>query len=116
MKNLDFQTAATIYVCSNICIAAMLAVAFSDSRARGARLWIAGLVAQIVAVPLMALRGVLPDVLSIAVANGLFSLSWSLYWASFDIFFGNRRPQWHYGLPLVLAAGIFSGFMPPSMG
>lgn len=111
MKNLDFQTASVLYVCSNVCIAAILAVAFSDSRARGTRLWIAGLVCQIFAAPLFALRGFLPDVVSIVVANGLFSLSWSLYWASFDIFFGNRRPSWHYGLPLVLAASIFTGFL-----
>jgi diguanylate cyclase (GGDEF)-like protein len=104
MKNLDFHTACIIYLCSSICIAAMLAVAFSDSRTRGARLWLAGLCAQIVAIPLFALRGMAPPLVSIVGANVVFGLSWSLFWASFDVFFGNRRPQWLYGLPLALAA------------
>ncbi|MHC1712572.1 MAG: GGDEF domain-containing protein [Solidesulfovibrio sp.] len=111
MKNLDFQTACLIYLASNVCIAALLAVAFTDSRARGSRLWLAGLVAQIIAAPLFALRGAIPDVVSIVAANGLFALSWSLYWASFDVFFGNRRSQWFYGLPLLLVAGIYAAFL-----
>jgi diguanylate cyclase (GGDEF)-like protein len=111
MRNLDFHTACIIYFCSNICITALLAVAFSDSRARGARLWLAGLVSQLAAVPLFALRGVIPDMLSIVLGNGLFALSWSFYWASFDVFFGNRRPQWLYGLPLILAASVCTGLL-----
>ena len=110
-ENLDFHTACVIYFCSNLCIAALLAVAFSDSRARGARLWIAGLVAQLASVPLFALRGVAPDSLSILGANVLFALSWTFYWASFDVFFGNRRPAWIYGLPVLLAAVIFGGLL-----
>lgn len=111
MENLDFHTGCVIYTCSNICIVALFAVAFADSRARGARLWIAGLVAQTISVPLYGLRGVIPDAVSIIVANELFVLSLSLYWASFDIFFGNRRSNWSYGLPLVLAAAIFTGLL-----
>jgi diguanylate cyclase (GGDEF)-like protein len=111
MKNLDFHTACVIYLCSNVCIAALLAVAFSDTRTRGARLWLAGMCAQIVAVPLLASRGAIPDTLSIVLANVLFCLSWVLYQASFDVFFGNRRPHWCYGLPLALSAAIFTIFL-----
>ncbi|EHJ48216.1 diguanylate cyclase [Solidesulfovibrio carbinoliphilus subsp. oakridgensis] len=111
MKPLDFQTAAVIYVGSNICIAALLAVAFSDSRARGVRLWIAGLVAQMAAVSLFALRGTLPDGLLLVPANGLFALSWSCSFASFDVFFGNRRSRWLYGLPVVLALALCAALL-----
>jgi len=110
MKNLDFQTACIIYFASNICIAALLAVSFSDRRARGARLWIAGLLTQLAASPLYALRGCIPDDLSVLVANTFFSLSWVFYLASFDRFFGNRRPIWLYGLPLIPAMAILGGF------
>jgi len=111
MENLDFHTACIIYTGSNICIAALLAMAFADKRARGARLWIVGLVTQTLAVPLYGLRGMLPEALSILLPNGLFVLSWSIFLASFDVFFGNRRSHWVYGLPLLLAAGIYTGFL-----
>jgi len=108
VKNLDFQTASVIYMCCNFCVAALLAVAFSDSRARGARLWIAGLLSQVVAAPLFGLRGVIPGSLSIVLANGLFSLSWTCYLASFDVFFGNRRAWWLYGLPVLVSVALGS--------
>ena len=79
MHNLDFRTACVIYVASNFCIACMLAVAFSDSRARGARLWIAGLCTLIASAPLFALRGSIPDSLSIVLANALFALAWVFF-------------------------------------
>lgn len=110
MKNLDFHTASIIFVCSNFCIAALLAVAFSDSRARGAKLWLAGLGVQTVTAPLFALRGVIPDGASILLANGLFCLSWVLYQASFDVFFGKRRQALFYGLPVAVAVAVFTVF------
>ncbi len=116
MKNLDFHTASVIYVGCNICIAGMLAVAFSDSRERGAWLWIAGLLSQIVAVPLFALRAFLPLPVSIIGANGFFALSFACYQASFDVFFGRRRPVWFYGLPVFLSlsiAGVLLGEVRP---
>uniref|UniRef100_I2Q7G2 diguanylate cyclase n=1 Tax=Desulfovibrio sp. U5L TaxID=596152 RepID=I2Q7G2_9BACT len=111
MKHLDFQTAVVIYVGSNLCIAALLAVAFSDSRARGVRLWLAGLAAQIVGVPLFALRGVFADSLTIVLANGLFALSWSCFFASYDVFFGNRRSGWIYAAPVLLSVAVAVGLL-----
>jgi diguanylate cyclase (GGDEF)-like protein len=105
MQNLDFRTAAVIYCSSQFCVAVLLAVAFADKRARGARLWIAGLAANTLSVPFFALRGPAPDGGVLMAANALFTLSWICYWASFDRFFGNRRPQWLYGAPL--AAAVF---------
>ena len=111
MPNLDFRTACAIYVISNICIACLLLVTFSDSRARGARRWIAGLFTLTGAAPFFALRGTIPDVLSIVAANGLFALSWIFFQASFDAFYGNRRPPWLYGLPLFLTVLVAAGFL-----
>lgn len=111
MENLDFHTACVIYTISNACIAGLFILAFSQSRARGAQWWIAGLVAQTLAVPLYAVRGIAPDWVSVVLANLFFILSWSLFLNSFDVFFGNRRPGWVYGLPLALASIIYVGFL-----
>lgn len=111
MKILDFHTACVIFFCSNFCIAILLVVAFADSRTRGVRLWVAGLVAQMVSVPFFLFRGTASDWLSIVLANELLTASWSLLWASFDVFFGNRRPLWQYGLPLAIAVCIYGGFI-----
>lgn len=111
MKYLDFQTASVIYTSGNFCIAALLAVAFSDSRAKGARLWIVGLISQVTAAPLFALRGAIPDSLSIVLANGLFALSWTCYLASFDVFFGNPRPRRLYVLPVLISVALGVGLL-----
>lgn len=111
MYDLDFRTAGIIYFCSHVCLAVLLAVALSDNRAKGARLWLAGLATQIVSAPLFALRGHIGDGLSIIVANLIFTLSWSCYWASFEVFFGKRRPVWVYALPLGPALLIFTVFL-----
>ena len=104
MQHLDFRTACVIYFSSQVCVAVLLGVAFSEKRTRGARLWIAGLVSNVLSVPFFALRGVLPDHLAVVSANALFALSWVFYLASFDAFFGNKRSRWVYGAPVALAA------------
>ncbi|MHC1790800.1 GGDEF domain-containing protein [Solidesulfovibrio sp.] len=114
MPQLDFYTATVIYFCSNSCIAVMLALAFSDRRARGARLWIAGIMVQLASAPLFLLRGIIADSLSILLANLLFCLSWSCYLASLDAFFGLRRRPWIYAAPLLLALVIFGVYMDDS--
>lgn len=111
MPVLDFPTTIIIYFVTNLCIAVMLAVAFSDSRAKGAWLWIAGLAVQLASGPLFLLRGSISDLLSILLANLLFTASWTCYLASLDVFFGNRRNRLAYALPLLLALGIFTVWM-----
>lgn len=95
---------------------ALLAVAFSDAKARGARLWMAGLVIQTVAVLLFAERHEMSFSLSVVAGNVFFSLSMVLYWGSFDVFFGNRRPHWAYGLPLVLTAVLAGSLLAETRG
>lgn len=111
MPVLDFPTTITLYFVTNLCIAVMLAVAFSDSRAKGAWLWIAGMAAQLTAGPLFMLRGQIPNIASILLANLLFTASWTCYLASLDVFFGNRRSRLAYALPLLLALCIFTAWM-----
>lgn len=111
MGNLDINTVCTMYTVSNICIVVLLAMAFAEKRARGARLWLIALAIQTVAIPLFGLRGRIPDMLSVVLANELCILSFSLAWASFDLFFGNRRSHWFYGLPLVLGAILYMGLL-----
>jgi diguanylate cyclase (GGDEF)-like protein len=111
MPVLDFPTTIILYFVTNLCIAVMLAVAFSDSKARGTWLWIAGMAAQLAAGPLFMLRGQIPNIASILLANLLFTVSWTCYLASLDVFFGNRRSRLAYALPLLLALGIFTVWM-----
>ena len=111
MFQLDFNTAIIIYFCSNSCVAIMLALAFSDAQAKGARLWIAAMAIQLASVPLYLARGVIPDSLSILLANVLFSLAWTGYLASLDVFFGIRRKPLVYALPLALAVLIFGHYI-----
>jgi len=108
MFQLDFNTAIIIYFSTNSCVAIMLALAFSDGQAKGARLWIAAMAIQLASAPLYLLRGAIPDFFSILLANVLFVLSWDCYLGSLDVFFGIRRKAWVYLAPLVLAALIFS--------
>lgn len=110
MRHIDFYTACVIYFIGHVCIALLLVVAFSDSRARGARLWIAGLVAQVLAVSLFALRGQAPYLLTVVLANAGYCLALICFWASFDVFFGNQRRMWLYGLPLALATGVSAAY------
>ena len=93
MFQLDFNTAIIIYFCSNSCVAIMLALAFSDAQAKGARLWIAAMTIHLASAPLYLARGLIPDSLSILLANVLFSLAWTGYLASLDVFFGIRRKR-----------------------
>jgi len=111
MQNFDFKTASVIYVISNFCIASLLAVAFADSRARGARLWIAGLFTLIVSTPFFTLREIIPPDVAIVLGNGLFALAWVLFQASFDAFYGNRRPSWQRVLPIFLAMVLAGGLL-----
>ncbi|EFL49678.1 diguanylate cyclase [Solidesulfovibrio fructosivorans JJ]] len=111
MQNFDFKTASAIYVVSNFCIASLLAVAFADSRVRGTRLWIAGLFTLIFSTPFFALRDVIPPDVAIVLGNGLFALAWVLFQASFDAFYGNRRPPWQRGLPIFLAMVLAAGLL-----
>lgn len=51
----------------------------------------------------ISLRGKLPDLLSIPVANTLFALTWSLRWAGLRRFAGQPlRRHWYLGPPLAL--------------
>lgn len=104
MVDFDLRTASLIYIISNLCIACLLLVAFSGSRARGTRRWVGGLFALIGAAPFFAFRSPTPGLVVLALGNGLFALGWTCFQASFDAFFGNRRPSWQYWLPVLLAA------------
>ncbi|VVE84315.1 GGDEF domain-containing protein [Pandoraea sputorum] len=77
------------------------------SRVAGVREWSLANVAVLVALPLFALRGIVPDFLSIPVANLTLAGGLLLYFAGCARFLG-QRPHWHaLGASLgVLAAAI----------
>lgn len=79
------------------------------SRVAGVREWCGANVAVLVALPLFALRGTVPDFLSIPVANVTLAGGLLLYYAGCARFLG-QPPQWHTlgaSLGLLAAAILF---------
>lgn len=71
------------------------------------RLWSFGLTLQVLAYVLLTLRGHISDVLSIVVANGLLTASFSLYAWGIYSFHRKAYPQWMLWVPLGLSLAIF---------
>jgi len=59
----------------------------------GVREWLAANVAMVVALPLVLLRGTIPDALSVVAANALISIAASAFYAGCARFVG-REPRW----------------------
>ncbi|MBV8679574.1 MAG: GGDEF domain-containing protein [Aquitalea sp.] len=59
----------------------------------GVQQWLLANLAVVIYLPLLGLRGVIPDCLSIVLANGLLALSAALYYAGCACFLG-RKPHW----------------------
>lgn len=64
--------------------------------------WAAAMLLETLIWTLIAARGVLPDVLSIIVANGLKAASHALILAAIHEFQRRRAPHWQYWLPIAL--------------
>jgi len=67
--------------------------------------WFGANLAVVVALPLILLRGKIPDALSVVVANVLLALGGAAYYAGCARFLG-RRPQWPILLAGVTAVGV----------
>lgn len=67
--------------------------------------WFGANLAVVVALPLILLRGKIPDGLSVVVANVLLALGGAAYYAGCARFLG-RRPQWPILLAGVTAVGV----------
>ncbi|BBF85883.1 hypothetical protein DLM_2268 [Aquitalea magnusonii] len=73
----------------------------------GAREWLLANVAVVIYLPLLGLRGLIPDSISIVVANGILALSVALYYAGCAYFLGQpARWNWLLGGALLQVLAV----------
>ena len=79
---LDARTLVVVAFTSSILMAAVLWFVFAGRFRDGLARWTQSLWVQALAWLLIALLGEIPDVVSVAAANGLLALGWSLQFAA----------------------------------
>jgi diguanylate cyclase (GGDEF)-like protein len=75
-------------------------------RQDGMRKWALAMFLETLLWMLIAARGVIPDVFSIVLANGLKAASHALILAAIFEFQQRQAPRWHYFVPIVLAMAM----------
>ena len=104
---IDGRTILMVMLVSCVLMAAVLWFAFAGRFRDGLGKWTISLWVQAFAWLLFAGRGFIPDLLSIAAANGLLAFAWSLQFAAIIEFRRRLVPHWLLWAP---AAGIFVFF------
>jgi diguanylate cyclase (GGDEF)-like protein len=116
---LDFRTILFSYVISNALCAIVIGMLWRQSRRRfeGLDLWFADFVMHFVALLLVALRGFIPDFISIVVSNGLVIGGTLLLNVGLERFIGRPGPQKHNLVILAafLAAQWYFTYVTPSL-
>ncbi len=108
---LDIRTLFWVLGVTNILLLATLWVALGSRLRDGLGKWAASLAIQVLAFFLFALRGVIPDPLSIVAANGLLPLAISLQAAAILEFHGRRMPSWVHVAGLSAGMVIFASLL-----
>src|SRR5512147_2293359 len=112
MNLFDMRTIIFSYVLSNAVCAIVMALLWVRNRRRFAGLgfWLADFAMQFTALLLIALRGKVPDFLSIVVSNGLVILGTILLYIGLQRFVGKRSSQLHNYLLLMVFILIHAYF------
>src|SRR5512139_3039606 len=97
MTPLDMRTVIFSYAISNAICAAVITFLWLQNRKRfpGIGFWVADFVMQFVAIVLVALRGAVPDVVSMVVSNTLLILGTIFLYVGLERFAEKRGPQLH---------------------
>ena len=110
--NLDARTLLFSLILTNAFMVLGLFVAVSckegDAKQDGIAKWAVAILLQTLAWMLIAVRGSIPDALSIVVANGLLSGSYALMLAAIGEFQQRTISRWKYFSPIALAMLIAS--------
>lgn len=105
--NLDARTLLFSLILTNAMMVLSLFAAATGTQGEGKRdgigKWATAILLETLAWVLIAMRGTLPDAISIIVANGLVAASYALMLAAICEFQQRRLPHWQYWLPLILA-------------
>jgi len=108
---IDVRTMLIVLLVSCVLMAAVLWFAFAGRFRDGFAKWTTSLWVQALAWFLFAGRGLIPDVFSIAVVNGLLALAWSLQFAAIIEFRRRQVPHWLIWAPATGTFAFFFAFM-----
>ena len=94
---IDMRTIILSYAITNIVCASLMALLWMQNRKRfaGIGFWLGNYVAICAAVVLLALRGIIPDLLSIVIANALVVFGLILLYVGLQRFVGKVESQLH---------------------
>lgn len=110
--NLDARTLLFSLILTNSFMVVSLFVAVScregNGKQDGIAKWAVAILLQTLTWMLIAMRGSIPDAVSIVVANGLLSGSYALMLAAVGEFQQRAIPRWQYVLPIALSLLIAS--------
>lgn len=108
MNVLDIRTVFLSYVISNALCAAVITTLWLRNRKRSPEMgfWLADYVMQLLALALIAMRGAIPDFLSIVVANGLVIGGTILLYIGLQRYVGRRGPQLQNYIMLAVFLGV----------
>ena len=110
MFALDLPTALVMTVMSTLTMATCLVLVGGRQRQDGLGLWGTALLLQALAYSLLALRGQVPDVASIVLANGLLASMYACVLAAIHRFQGRSLPWLWLVLPVMANLALFTAF------
>ena len=115
MNFLDIRTILIGFVLSDIVCALVIVSLWLHDRGKfaGISLWVANFTLQTVSILLVALRGYVPDFLSMVVGNGLNILGAILLLVGLEHFLGVKGRHWHNWVMLAAFAAVETWFALP---
>ncbi|MDI1246894.1 MAG: diguanylate cyclase [Rhodoferax sp.] len=119
MQFLDFRTVLISYMITNLICVVVMYTLWRQNRAhsKGLNYWLADFVMQWVALVLIALRGVVPDAVSMISGVGLIIAGTHLLYIGLEKYVGKPGPQLHNHvlLALCMAIQIYFTLVTPSL-
>jgi len=108
----DTATLLIVLIVSNFLMAGAMWIAFAGRFREGLGQWTGALVVQGGAWLLIAVRGGLPELASIAAAYALLAYCWSLQMSALLEFHKRPTPRWLFYAPLIIAFLVFFLYLP----
>ena len=119
MNLFDIRTIIFSYVITNAICLVVVAFLWLRNRKRfaGLSFWLADFAIQFMVILLVALRGILPDFLSIVVSNTLVIAGTILLYMGLERFVGKRTSQFHnyFLLAVFIFVHSYFAFVQPSL-
>ncbi len=119
MSFLDMKTVVFAFLIYNVLISGILFSLWLQNRKRydGITFWLADFLLQAIAQLLIALRGHIPDFISIVISNTMVILGLALFYIGLRRFTGKKdREAWCYMyLPIFVAVQIYYTYFIPSL-